>query len=140
MKIWRKEDFRLLDVGSPQVEDDGDEEHDENKDWDENGDQEENKDREYDGDRDQDKKERTGMRPGPGIWRRTRTDEDLDQDESHRLTFRSIVWMSDPPLLGSNLVSARHPVPCSQRYTLSFSRYSKLGKYPIQCAAVEHIL
>ena len=33
---------------------------------------------------------------------------------SHRLTFRSIVWMSDPPLFGSNPASARHPVPCSQ--------------------------
>ena len=33
-----------LDVGSAQVEDGGDGEHDENKEWDENGDQEENKD------------------------------------------------------------------------------------------------
>ena len=70
------------------------------------------------------------MSPWTGIWRRTRTDEDLDQDESHRLTFRSIVWMSGPPLLGSNLVSARHPVPCSQRYTLSVFQVFQAWKIP----------
>ena len=43
---------------------------------------------------------------------------------SHRLTFRSIVWMSDPPLFGSNPASARHPVPCSQIHIVAlFLKY-----------------
>ena len=56
---------------------------------------------------------------------------------SHRLTFRSIVWMSDPPLFESNLASARHPVPCSQIHIVPalFFKYFK-EKYLIQRAVV----
>ena len=60
---------------------------------------------------------------------------------SHRLTFRSIVWMSDPPLFGSNPASARHPVPRSQIHIVAlFLKYFFQvfeGKYLIQLAAVQ---